>query len=465
MQQECADPLVDRMSQVNCGRVAWTEGMLIEVQHFQQMERALEHQMTMRSSLSSNHQWGFSRIEIDDESLGLGRLGIRVAKGVFPDGTAFSIPDVDTFPDYLDIDDAHPGDVFCLAVSRAHLGTGEVGFGPKVRGTRYVAHTVEVADANIGLDESGAPHRVSMATCLLRIRLCSESQLRSDETYLRIAQLMGRHGERSLALDARFIPPLLDVRAHPALRALCDELQSVLQLRLGSRAGPRFLSAGSGVAELLEILMVQSLSEYRLRLKHLDAFSPLPPSLLFVEMIGLLGRLSVVPSVENDIEAADWRYRHDDLKGSFEGLSRALRRALALVIETPVVVLPFENQGDGFYRCVVDPQWKLQKMVFAFSAEVPAETLRAKLPQQLKLGPVEKIQNLVDLQLPGARLHPVAVTPRHVPYYAQSVYFEVESTDPFWKQTLASAAMALRVVGDFPNLRFEAWGLREGKVA
>jgi len=25
--------------------------------------------------------------------------------------------------------------------------------------------------------------------------------------------------------------------------------------------------------------------------------------------------------------------------------------------------------------------------------------------------------------------------------------------------------MALRIVGDFPELRFEAWGLRDGKVA
>jgi type VI secretion system protein ImpJ len=453
------------MSQINCNRVAWTDGMLIEVQHFQQMERSLEHQATMRSALRGNHDWGFSRIELDEESLGLNRLGIRMAKGVFPDGTAFSIPDTDTFPTYLDIESSLPGDVFCLAVSRAHMGTGEVGFGEHADGARYKTETIEVKDANLGLEDVEAPARIAMTTCALRTRLCAESQLRSNETFLRIAKLQGRHGPRSVQLDARFIPPLLDARAHPSLYALCQELQGILQMRLGTRAGPRFLSAGSGVAELLEILMVQALSEYRLRLKHLDAYSPLPPSMLFIEMVGLLGRLSIVPSVEQEIEEANWKYDHDDLQGSFDGVGRALRRALALVIETPIVALPFENSGDGFYRCVVDPHWKIQKMVFAFSADVPNEVLRVKLPQQLKLGPVEKIQSLVDLQLPGARLQPVPVTPRHVPYYAQSVYFEVESTDPYWQQTMSAAAMALRVVGDFPNLKFEAWGLREGKIA
>ncbi|MET5013482.1 type VI secretion system baseplate subunit TssK, partial [Burkholderia pseudomallei] len=55
--------------------------------------------------------------------------------------------------------------------------------------------------------------------------------------------------------------------------------------------------------------------------------------------------------------------------------------------------------------------------------------------------------------------------PRQIPYDAHSTYLEVDSTDPFWKQTHAGSAMALRIVGDFPDLRFEAWGLRDGKVA
>ena len=67
--------------------------------------------------------------------------------------------------------------------------------------------------------------------------------------------------------------------------------------------------------------------------------------------------------------------------------------------------------------------------------------------------------NLIKPML--ARGHP----PRQVPYYAQSVYFEVESADPYWNQIWAGSAMAMRIVGDFPELRFEAWGLRQGKLS
>ncbi|SMG61110.1 type VI secretion system baseplate subunit TssK [Paraburkholderia susongensis] len=453
------------MSQINCNRVAWNEGMLIEVQHFQQLERSLEHRAANRFAQTLNHGWGFTHYEIDHEALGLNRFGLRRARGTFPDGTAFSIPEGDPLPEYVDLQRAVPGDVICLAVPMAHLGTGEVEYDGRTHGARYFAILTEVADANVARLSGVTAQRVNMPLGMLNSRLCLESQLRSNETFLRLARVRGRQSASSVLLDEHFIPALLDSRAHPSLKALCAEFQSVLSLRLGSRIQGTVLSAGGSVAELIELLMAQALAEYRLRLRHLDAFSPLPPSSLFVELMGLLGRLAIVPGLEDVADRTDLAYDHDNLQVSFQALSQALRRALALIIETPLLSLPFENQGDGFYRCVIDRQWRLQKLVFAFRAEMPSETLRVQLPQQIKLGPVETIQKLVDLQLPGARLMPVPVTPRHVPFYAQSVYFEVESTDSFWESTVNSAAMALRVVGDFPGLQFEAWGLREGKVA
>ncbi|HGM7842901.1 TPA: type VI secretion system baseplate subunit TssK, partial [Serratia marcescens] len=85
-------------------------------------------------------------------------------------------------------------------------------------------------------------------------------------------------------------------------------------------------------------------------------------------------------------------------------------------------------------------------------------------PAQVKLGPVEKIIQLIDLQLPGARLLPMASPPRHIPYYPNSIYFEVDHADPIYKEMMGGSAMALSIVGDFPDLRFDVWGLRQGRV-
>ena len=453
------------MSALPVGPVAWSDGMLIETQHFQQQERHLAHQFGLRLRQTSNHGWGFSLLDVDSDGLGLGRLGLRAAEGILPDGTPFALPAHDPLPAPLDTSDAQAGDIACLALPAAGCGGPEMAFGDAPAAARYHATATEVPDLSVGLDAPGSPRRLTLETGRMMTRLCWQSQLRADETALPFARVAGRSSALTLLLDPRFIPPLLDSRAHQTLRALIEELQSTLQVRLAGSAGLRLLSAGGGLADLVELMLRQGIAEYRMRLAHLDAFDPLPPALLFQELIGLLGRLSVLPGVDEALAERQFAYRHEELQASFEPLAATLRYALARVIETPVLPLKFEDRGDQVHVCVVDRQWKLQKMVFAFSAAMPADKLRQLLPQQAKLGAVEQIQKLVDLQLPGARLIPAPNPPRQVPYYAQSVYFEVESSDPFWAQAFAGSALALRIVGDFQDLRFEAWGLREGKVA
>lgn len=444
--------------------VAWSDGMLIEVQHFQQLERHLRQQSQLRMGQTFSHAWGYSQLEVDEDSLGLGRLGLRKAVGVFPDGTPFSLPQHDPLPEPLSTASAQAGDVACLAVQSVLSEGPDMVFGALDAASRYRAVDAEVVDAGVGLDPAGSPRRLTIQVGQLRTRLCWRSQLRSDEVALSVAKVSGRSSGQVVSLSTHFIPPLLDVRVHPNLQSLVSELRSVLQMRLAGMPGLKALSSGGGVADLIETMLRQAMAEYRMRLAHLDAFSPLPPALLYHELVSLLGRLSVLPGVEDELIDEDLAYRHDDLQTSFEPLSTHLRRALARVIETPIVPLRFEDRGDQIHLCMVDPKWRLQKMVFAVSAALPAEQLRKLLPQQAKLGPVEQIQKLIDLQLPGARLIPLAHPPRVVPYYSRSVYFEVEAADPYWAQTFSGSAMAFRIVGDFPDLRFEAWGLREGKV-
>ena len=66
--------------------------------------------------------------------------------------------------------------------------------------------------------------------------------------------------------------------------------------------------------------------------------------------------------------------------------------------------------------------------VLAARADVPAEELRRRFPAQLKIGPVEKIRELVKLQLPGVPVHAVPVAPRQIPFHAGFVYFELDQT-------------------------------------
>jgi type VI secretion system protein ImpJ len=258
---------------------------------------------------------------------------------------------------------------------------------------------------------------------------------------------------------------MLDVHCNEGLKATVNELQGLLSQRLLALGRPNTSVTGTGgMSDLLELLLIQTLGEYRLLFAHLLQMHPLHPETLHRALIGLLGRLGATPGCETLAMDATYRYDHDEPAKGFIPLFAALRRAMSLVIESPAVSLDFRDRGDRIQVCQVDPLLRLEKIVFVVAANMPADALCGRFPAQAKFGPVEKIVQLIDLQLPGARMVPLPTPPRHVPYYPNSVYFEIDAQDPLWLDTMTSAGMALSVVGDFPNLRVEAWGLRQGRI-
>ncbi|RBD97622.1 type VI secretion system baseplate subunit TssK, partial [Xanthomonas oryzae pv. oryzae] len=84
-------------------KVIWSEGLFLRPQHLQQQERYLERYMELHAGALRPHAWGFSVLELEPELLSIGKLGIRRARGCFPDGTPFSIPDRDPAPPPLDV--------------------------------------------------------------------------------------------------------------------------------------------------------------------------------------------------------------------------------------------------------------------------------------------------------------------------------------------------------------------------
>ncbi len=195
------------MSSLPVGPVAWSDGMLIETQHFQQLERYLSHQVASRLEQTVDHGWGFTQLDVDQDGLGLGRLGLRHARGVFQDGTAFLLPSYDPLPAPLETEHAQPGNVAYLAIQAARSGGPEMAFGDAASASRYRAAATDVPDLAVGLDAPGTPRNLTIETGQLLTRLCWKAQLRSDEVALPIARVLGRSGSRAVLLDSRFIPP------------------------------------------------------------------------------------------------------------------------------------------------------------------------------------------------------------------------------------------------------------------
>ena len=84
-------------------RIIWSEGTFLQPQHFQQHDRHLEASVELRTRSMRPYSWGFLELAIDESLLELGKLGLRSARGVLPDGTPFDCPARDPLPPPMDV--------------------------------------------------------------------------------------------------------------------------------------------------------------------------------------------------------------------------------------------------------------------------------------------------------------------------------------------------------------------------
>jgi type VI secretion system protein ImpJ len=73
---------------------------------------------------------------------------------------------------------------------------------------------------------------------------------------------------------------------------------------------------------------------------------------------------------------------------------------------------------------------------------------------------VERIQDLVNLQLPGIGIQAMPVAPRQIPYHAGFTYFELDRSSELWRALKTSGGVAIHRAGEFPGLALEFWAIR-----
>lgn len=440
-------------------RVIWTEGMFLQPQHFQQHDRHREHQARLALRQTAAAPWGFGTLVIDDAALSLGKLAIAAAEGLLPDGTAFSIPASDAAPAALDIPADARDERVVLAVLLQRPGVVETDAEQPAgaQGVRYTACEVEVADHH-SPQERSAPLQVGR----LNLRLMLERDAVEGWTTLAVARVVERRADHRVVLDAGHVPPLLHAAAHPVTDGWLREIAGLLHQR-GEALAARLAAPGrGGVGEIADFLLLQTVNRHQPVFEHLQRLAPLHPERLYAAMLALAGELATFGDARRPRRFGE--YRHDALAATFRPVVDDLRQALSMVLEQTAVPIELQDRKYGV-RVALVPDVELQRharFVLAASAQLPGDVLRARFPTQVKAGPVERIRDLVNLQLPGIGLRPLPVAPREIPYNAGSSYFELDTVgSELWKQLESSGGLALHIAGDFPGLGLELWAIRQ----
>ena len=79
-------------------RLVWSEGMYLGPHHFQAQSRYFEDSVHFSISGLCFAPYGLIGCELDREALHNGTLSLIHARGIFPDGLAFQMPDCDPLP-------------------------------------------------------------------------------------------------------------------------------------------------------------------------------------------------------------------------------------------------------------------------------------------------------------------------------------------------------------------------------
>jgi len=436
-------------------KVIWCEGMLLQPQHLQQHDRHLHSQLEARVGALRPHAWGVANLEIDEALLAQGKLALRSFGAVLPDGTPVGLPFDDTVAPLEIPAEARDLTVVLALPARRH-GVPEVDDRPGHDNfARHASAEYEAWDSN-GLDNSAL-----LSIGKPRLRLAFEADVADAWVTLGVARVVERRADRQVVLDPAYCAPALRVRAAPPLAGFVDELLGLLRQRAEALAA-RLSQPGAAAAEVADFLLLQLLNRAQGLVAHLAASAGLHPEDLYRELAQLGAELATFSHADR-LAPRYPVYRHDALAESFAPLMIDLRRALSAVLDVHTVAIPLEERQFGIRVAVLPDQELLRSATFvlAVHAQVPPEAIRSGFPPQVKLGSVEKIRDLVNLQLPGIGLRPLPVAPRQLPFLAGYTYFELDRGSEYWQQLMNSAGFAMHVAGSFPGLQMRFWAIRK----
>ncbi len=446
-------------------KVVWQEGLFLQPQHLQQQERYFENLIRGSTSGLAPFSYGLIQLDINTDLLALGKFAVRNAAGLLPDGTPFNIPrDVDC-PEAIDLPETLRNATIFLMLPDRQPGAVETAPADLMEtAARFYIAEHEAVDTNTGYQSIA-----NVPIGKLRMRLAHEHENRGGFTAIGLARIVEVRPDRAVVMDETYIPPLLFFGVSGLLAGFAGQLQGFLHHRAEelsgrvSDAATRGANATRGAAEISDYLVLQICNRYEPVIAHFAAAAgQMHPEPFYRSLLSLAGELATFTETGRKRPPVFPPYRHDDLSATFRPVIAALRQYLSAVLERSAIPIPLQETKSGILvgeitdsSLVTDATW-----VLVVSAQIPPETLRRGFPNQVKIGPVENIRDLITVALPGIAVSPLPVVPRQLPYYAGRSYFELDRTGAYWAALAKSAGIAIHVTGHPPGFEIECWAIR-----
>jgi type VI secretion system protein ImpJ len=429
-------------------RVVWSEGMYLGPQHFQSQSRYFEDSIQFAISSLWCQPYGLLGCGLDEEALRNGTLAVVHARGVFPDGMPFLMPECDTVPPPRHIADLFPPTRDRLTVALAVPERRPQGLSTALAGgadhARFLAETRILRDETTGGDER--PVQIGRKN----IRLLLDLEPADGLVTLPVARVM-RDGAGHIVFDPDFIPPCLQISASERLMLLLGRLVGILEEKSSSIGGAPTSQGDFSPRDIANFWLLHAVNSALAPLRHLWISKRGHPEELFVECSRLAGALCTFKLDSHPRTLP--LYDHERLSECFEALDSHIRAHLETMVPTNCVSIPLEKMSDCFYegdvtdtRCLGRARWFLGIRANIGEAEVINRTT-----QLAKVCSAKFVGELVKRAVAGLTLTHQPVPPSAIPVKLEMQYFSINRFGPFWDHIVQTRRVGIYIPGDLPD--------------
>lgn len=440
-------------------KVVWREGLFIRPQHFQQNDRHYEYELRTRTHEAGTNQWGFFDLDIDTPFLNSGKLIVNRGYGIMPDGTLFDV-NVKKHKLILDIFPKDAGKIIYLSLPLVVQYSDSVSFEEnESKSTRMLAYREnEMPNTNMGENSSA-----ELLLAKYNFRLLRDEDLNEGYGNIPIARIGSVSANGAVSLDENFIPTYLHLHRCDYLIAQLKELMSVLNFRM-IKLSEKLSDVTIQVAELGDYLLLQLLNRFHSRFYFYISQEKIHPDNLFLELTSLAAELAVFMKKERRL-LKEYVYEHQRQKESFIALIEEVKNMLSTVLEQTSMKLFIEERKYGIYVAKLDDKSLIESgsFILAVTADMSADKLKKLLLDNLKMGTIETIRDLVNYHLAGFKLKPLPAAPRQIPYRMNHVYFKIELSSEDKRTLQTSGGMAFHLTGDIEDITYDLWAIRGTK--
>ncbi|MEL6479656.1 MAG: type VI secretion system baseplate subunit TssK, partial [Pseudomonadota bacterium] len=400
-------------------KVMWIEGMFLRPHHFQQQDRRAESMLTARIAALQPFFWGFSRIELDEKALAIGKVALTACEGAFPDGLPFAFPGDTALIEPLELDQTVTNQTVWLVAPALSEGA-RIGFelasdGPPLD-ARYAIKTREVANA---LDDGAGPELLKLGETNLRLQIGTRPPQGFEA--LPLVRVREVTPDRRVVLEEGFFPPVLSADVAADLYRSVAEIAGLFEVRAEHLAGRQSAVRGTSSTARDQFLLLQLCNGWGARLRQIRDMRRIHPSELHRDLVEAAAELATFTRPDTLRPPPLPAYDHDDLTTTFTPVLEELRRSLGFLGEQKAV--PIELEFSRKYRiyhnrAIEGTLFEGARFILVARAAMLEDEFRQNLPRRVSIGSTAEIMDIIGAAERSVPLRPLNAFPPDISHQA-----------------------------------------------